>query len=161
MLAANVGAGRNRGCWLQAWVLAASVLCWRQACHGGCERGCWLQPWVLAASVSASWKRRCWLQAWVLPASVGAACKRGCCLQTWMLPASVGWLHAWVLAANTLCWNREKLLELHSFENTRPCTWLGCAWIRILLCRVIQPLKLKILEFGSGQPYFESLVGNV
>ena len=110
VLAVSVGAGCKRA------MLAASVLCWRQACHGGCERGCWLQPWVLAASVSASWKRRCWLQAWVLPASVGAACKRGCCLQTWMLPASVGWLHAWVLTASVGagcergCWLQARVL---------------------------------------------------
>ena len=31
--------------------------CWLHACHGGCERGCWLQARVLAASVGAGCKR--------------------------------------------------------------------------------------------------------
>ena len=34
----------------------------------GGKRGCWLQAWVLAASVGAG-KCRCWLQAWVLDAT--------------------------------------------------------------------------------------------
>ena len=74
-------------------------------CVGGRNRGG--TRWVLAASVHGGNKRGCCLQAWVLAARVGAGCKRGC------------WLQAWVLTASGLCWIRERLLELHSFENTR------------------------------------------
>ena len=80
---------------------------------------------IAAARVGAGCKRGCSLQACCaggkhVMVAAGAGCKRGC------------WLQAWVLAATTLCWIREKLLELHSFENTRLCTRLGCVscWLQ-------------------------------